>query len=306
MNVRHLILAPLLAVFVAQAAFAQKTPDHVFQAIGEVEATLRAILEADFVDTKVAAIEPLPNLRPRHVFAKVVEVSEKFRVMQRLHGLRDRPALTMPAQVVTSDDVYAAVLVLRARATELLEPYGLGQTETSEPLPTGKTSADAYARLQSISQLFDRAYQPPTVPNDVYRVSQVLAEEAALLLTTLGARKPLAQTKHLQGKTPVDGYDLAVALGTLLDELATSHSALAPEGGVVVPVSPSGEVTSGSVRDAVSVVLADLIEMRVNAGATDDVFVAEEPTGKTPSDVYGTLFYSKRLLTVAKKTRATG
>lgn len=277
----------------AGSAFATpKTPSHVYQAVGGVEHEVRALLEADFVDVDDVREATAEQRLPRHVFAKLVEVGEKVALKRRLHGLDDDVKLRMPAKIIAPGDVFEGVAALRAAVDDLVDLYGLAHAPSDEAAPSGKmpgkTPGDVYARLSALGVLFDRGFQPATVPNDVFRVAAAVKAETVLLAKALGVEGE-APAVRASGKKPAQVHRLAIDFSGALAKLAAARADIAPTGGVFAPAAIEGAVTPAQVRDALNVVLADLMEIRLKAGVDAPLQLAAPPVGKTPSDVFAEL-----------------
>lgn len=263
------------------------TPSDVYHAIGEIEAQLRAILEADFINADpVTDISPSARL-PRHVYVKLVEIDAKLALMRDLQGLPEHEPLTVPAKLIGPPDVFANLVAVREGVDALFDAYGLSrETLPTEPKTTDKNPGDVYARLQEVVALMELAYLPATVPNDVFRVVATIRAEAELVASAVTGRALTAEPREATGKSPGDVFELAQTFSETLARLSAAHPDIAPRGGVFTPRLSSDRIRPADVRDALNLVLADLIELRVNAGDRSTSRLAAEPVGKTPSDVF--------------------
>lgn len=273
------------------------TPDDVYRAVGEIEARLRAILEADFIDADaVPPRSPSPRL-PRHVYAKLVELDAKLALMRAVQGLPEQEPLTVPAKLIGPPDVFANLTAVREGVDALFDAYGLSpEMLPTEPRTAGKKPGDVYARLQEVAALMELAYLPATVPNDVFRVVATIRSEAELVASAVTGRAQKAERREATGKGPADVFALAQAFSGTLARLGDAQPDIAPRGGVFTPRSEAERLQPADVRDALNLVLADLIEMRINAGDFRTSRLAPEQVGQTPSDVFMELEAANALL----------
>lgn len=269
------------------ASSQEKTPDHVYQRLGTVEGDIRLLLKAEFVEPAEMTDPAGITLRlPRHVFAKLCEIDAKLATLQFLNGIEAGPGLVIPASQITPSDVFAGLEQLEIRLDSLRDVYSVSERPAPSPLPTGTKPTDVYKRLLRISVLIDALNVPATVPNDVYRIAETVMGQVQILARAVGVDDAGTEVMQMSTYGPADVFAKAIVLSEDLARLAASREDLAPGGGVVVPVLPEGVIKPGNVRDGLNVVLADILEMRVRAGASEPVAQVGDPVGKTPTDVY--------------------
>ena len=266
-------------------AWAQATPNHVYQAVGVLEAYAESFRAADFNPAKPASRTATPAFKPRHVLFRAITLNNRVDLLRRLHGLSPGPEIVVGDELITPGHVARTVGLLQSSIAELASAYGLETAPETESLPSGMKPGDVYLRLSNVIRLVNGLHLPKTAPNDVYQMADTASVEARLLASSLGQGKSPPSIDRPATKSPKDVFQAVIDAAHDLQDLVQQRNEIAPSGGVAVPELPSGKVTPGDVARAVMLLLADLHEIRLKAGVTDTLRFSSMPTGKVPVDV---------------------
>ena len=275
--------AALFATF--SNAWAQATPNHVYQAVGALEAYAKSFRQADFNPAKPGGEIATPAFKPRHVQFRAITLNNRLNLLRRLHGLGPGPQIVVGDELITPGHVARTVGLLRTSIAELASIYGLETAPEIEDLPSGKKPGDVYLRLSNVIRLIDGLYLPKTAPNDVYQMADTALVEARLLASSIGQRNSPPPVEYPATKSPKEVFQAVIDAAHDLQDMIQQRNEIAPSGGLAVPELPGGKVTPGDVARAVMLLLADLHEIRLKAGVTDTLRFSSMPTGKVPVDV---------------------
>lgn len=281
-----------LLAFAPSQALADKnntSPDHVYQMAGLLEAYATEFAQADLVALPGRVTVTRSRLYPRHVMFRAVMLKNRIDVLRELHGLERRSDLRIGTEQITPRQVAMATQELTYGLQELAPIYGFPVQHEPEDLTSGKTPTDVYNRLSRIILILDQLYLPQTSPNDVYQLADTLHTEISLLTQSL-PRTTLAinsdsDTNNAATPTPRDVYASVITTAKAVDALAKEFPDIAPTGGVIIPNTAGNTVSPTDVARILALLLADVNEMRLNAGRSNALVFAPPPTGKVPADV---------------------
>jgi len=278
-------------------AFANATPNHVYQVTERSIALLEMLNQANFSTPNYPDTEVKPAL-PRHVLQMSRDVWRKTQLLRFMNGLPTQTLAPVPARTITPSDVKETVDEIYLQLEGVLPAYGLtgGPPETS--LPSDKTPTDVFVNLLRMSAALDSLGVPATVPNDVHQIAETVLQDALRLAEM--AKVPNGQevaedVAPVTGKSPRDAYQSTLSLLEDLQLLVETDSDIAIKGGVEISQSP--EQVSPS--DVIIVLLrsrAEVNAMRVALGDTSPSNNAVYQGGKTPSDVVTTVLRAQAVI----------
>lgn len=278
------------SILISAPAVAQITPSHVYQVVDTINAELAAMHEANASTPKVDEGAPaLTPRNPRHVIQKAREVLQKIEVLRSLNGLPENPVPPFPVAELTAGNVKALVDVAYKELVELRPVFKVTKVVPQAPLPTDKTPTDNYAHLQKASDALDGLGIPKTVPNDVFRLALMIADDLEKVRAARGKTGPVEAATGATGKKPLDVYNRTFDILEQLKAKVESDPALKIPAGVILPNRRSGAVTPTQALDLENNLLAELGSIKFVVGATSPTVMPPPPQGKTPSDTYDVL-----------------
>ncbi|MBT8154249.1 hypothetical protein KMP13_10135 [Epibacterium ulvae] len=273
----------------------EATPSHVFQVTEHIVQELKA-LNAENFSTARTITAPEDPTKPRHVLFLVRDQWRKVQLLRFINGLKSHSLPPENIHAITPAEVKAQVEKLLVEVQELRSAYGLGASEITAELPSGKTPTDVYGNLLQISAELDALGVPSTVPNDVYRLAASVVEN----LEGLAQRENIALTRaelpKSKGRTPTDAYAAALDLIAAIQNLASTKEAFAIQGGITVPTAAAGSKSPSDVIVVLSRAQADVMALLNAAKSQGQLTTAEYEGGKTPSDVYDAVMYARLLV----------
>ena len=257
-----------------------KTPSHLYQQTENIIAEIRLLRQSLGIADAPRDPGVQVKKRPLHVYAKSLEIVEKIARAQKRLGLDPVAVPQIPLQKITSGDVFDVTQLVLQQVRRIKAKEGINQTIAPAPLTENKTPSDVYENMWRASYLMD-GLAGPTDPNLVYRNTQYILSELALIAPKLGVFLNGSAPAPLAGKTPVDvnieGFKNLHKTSILQRKLA-----LTP---LRVPTFPGGKITPADVFDTTNMLLAELVRLKVHFGIGQARAYMAPPQGKKPADV---------------------
>lgn len=277
----------------------QAKPEHVFQVTQTAVEELRALNGENFTSAATAAAPNAPAM-PRHVLFLARDQWRKLQLLRFMNGLETLPLGDVGVRQVTPGEVKELVDRLLAKTRELRPAYGLGESEISVSLVSGKKPTDVYGSLKQISTELSALGVPATVPNDVYRVALTVSQSLNVVAKTRSLEVDVSSLKKEAGKTPADVYLATLDLLKDLADLTTQTTDFSIPGDVQIPTKKTDAVTPDDVIEVLSRALADIMAVMYVTNTASDLSYAPYSGGKTPADVYREIRYAQLIIAALK------
>lgn len=275
-----LILGMSLAALPAHGQ--KKTPSHVYQ---NTERLLREIVllrEAKSVTGAIREPGVQYNKLPLHVYAKGMEVREKISTLRQVSGLAALETERIPIRKITPGDVFSMVERLITELRPVKGNLGAGQKIAEPRFLDKKTPSDVYQNLWKASNAMDGLI-PALTPGHVYRNALYIQADLKMIARALGQSLPEVKGDGATGRkiTPKD---------VLVESFKNLYRVARLERKVGVPPFsppgfPVGKITPSDPFDASSMLLAELVRVKLKLKVLTHYQLQPLPEGKTPGDV---------------------
>ncbi|MCK0069367.1 hypothetical protein [Kordiimonas laminariae] len=295
------IFAAGLMIFSPVVKAQSAKPADVLLVVDTVKEELKLLFKASLMTAPSLKRLELNPKRPRHVYQKAREVFLKVQVLRRLNGLDEMRLPEAPTSEVTPANVRDLVYASRDGLQELYPLYWIAEVSVEVPKKNNASPTDVYQGLQGVSQLVDALGIPPVVPNDVYRIAQVIEQDMGKLYAArMGQAYSGSLPEPASGKSPKDVYEAEMAFLADLKAFTESAENAAIPAGISIPPQFEGRITPGRVLEIANSVLAEVGSLKVLAGADMRQELPEPPAGRTPSNVYDRIVTAHQLLRALK------
>ena len=277
----------------------RKTPNDVCYVAEHILKNLMEYRQLLGIRTIPREIPLQTNLKPRHVYAKVLECLNKTDLLRKRLGLGGMVLPSHPLRDITPSEVYQQAVRLDAELDLVLESSGLHpvpvQLAVPEEIHRNKTPSDAHRKMWEIAYLLDtilglEGYRP----TDVYHQAIRIVQEIFIIRSHLGETRKVEMPPLREGIAPADVIEKASETDFFLNKV--KRRAGISEWAVPI-YSQEGEVTPNDVFNHIGIILEELIMLKVHFQIAE-----EAPSGKdiieekTPSHVYQQIEYAGRLL----------
>lgn len=294
------VAAGLMIISPAVSAQSAK-PADVLLVVDTVREELKLMFKASLSTPPTVQRLDLNPKRPRHVYQKAREVFLKVQVLRRLNGLKETRLPAAPTSEVTPANVRDLVYASRDGLKELYPLYWIPETEVSASKKNNASPTDVYQGLHGLSQLVDALGIPPIVPNDVFRIAQVIEQDMGKLYEArMGQAYSGSLPEPARGKSPKDVYDAEMALLADLKAFTESAENAAIPAGISIPPQFEGRITPGRVLEIGNSVLAEIGSLKVLASADMRQELPAPPAGRTPSNVFDRITAAHQILRALK------
>jgi hypothetical protein len=271
------------------------TPSHVFQVALDLEAELHLLHKASYSAPSVYRVK-VEARQPRHVYQKAREAYTKVQQLKFIHGLNARPIPTIPTEEVTPSDVKGIVTQVLFEIRTIKQRIGVEWQIEHALLPQGKKPTDVYVQMNVVSSLISQLDIPSVLPNEVYQVALSMIDALQSIHTKKGTGKQF-KIKHTSShKAPADVYQVVVRLYPLLNQLCESSKTYCIKGGAIQPFHKKNKIAPSNVLAILNDLFADVASIKVAIGDNSPTNVAEQQSGKTPSNVYDALIIAEKMI----------
>ena len=255
------------------------TPDDVVRATQDLVAEIEVIRKAQRVTDAPRKAESDEDRAPVYAYAKSLEVMEKTARVQRRFGMIPVEIGRMPARDVQPADVYRHVQEiieeLRRVKRQLVIEEAIGPAG-------GEAPPFVYGNLGDASFLLDGLVGRPVTPNDLYIQVLQVHDEMALIAARLGVALGGDPPDVEDEKAP---REIAQQILRATYKIVNLQSRLGMEASGV-PDATLGEVTGAEVFDAVNVLLAELVRVKVHLNVTAPHGERREARGRKAAEVF--------------------
>jgi len=283
------VIVAWLGAQTAPAAVAQEVyPRHVYRVAETMSRELAQFHRQDLSGFTPPEVARPQERRPRHVLQEARQVHASVQMLRFLHGLPQRSLPPVPVRRIEPRDVRARMEAALADLRELRPIYGLAEPSSTAPLRQEIGPTDVFVRLQRVQASLHALGLPEIVPNDVYRMALLVAEETEAVANWLGLEMK-GPPEGVSDKRPEDVYALSADVLRRLRRVAARLSDLEIDGGILPPRDPPKKVRPSHVLFLMRTLLAELNAVKAAAGLTEVASMPPEQVGQTPSDVFGVM-----------------
>jgi len=257
------------------------TPSLVYQQTDRIIGEIRLIRkQKSVVDTPRDPGKQIKKF-PLHVFTKGLEVLRKISRLQKELAMTSVEIPLIPLKKITPREVYHLTEIILEELRNIKSKFGIKKSITTPTFVKGKSPANVYENLWRASFLMD-GLTSSIKPEDVYRNVQYMIAEINIIASHLGIKLTSQNIKIDSKKTPkdvlVENFVNMYMFARLERKLKMTPS--------YIPPLPGGKMTPANVYDTTSMILAELIRIKVNLGIDKRYKPVVIPIGKTPTDVY--------------------
>lgn len=281
-----LALATALATSLVSTAPQAASPADAFQRAEHLGQMIERLLHSDLHEAALSKDPAVSPSRPRHVLRLASYAYENVQFLKSINGLNEDKTITTSAKEVKPDDV-VAILEAAIASTKALAPiYKVDLNFQAPAVAAKKTPGEVMARLRAVNKDLVKLGAPKTLPNDVYRVSLGINEQAKAMTSSQGI---IVTDKITNAKkaSPADALAEVIGLITDLEKLSKSNAQYTLPNGVATPPRPQlgDPVTPANVLLATQFALADVYSLQVATGYKKDLILPPAQAGRNPADV---------------------
>ena len=271
------------AVFFPALAVGQaRTPSHVYQEAEILQQEIILLRKSKGQSQSFRDPGVQYNKLPLHVYAKGLEVLEKISNLRTTNGLPATAVARIPLRKITPGDVFGLMKKLQSELAPVKGAMGVDTRIAQVPFVGGKLPSDVYQSLWSTSFALDGLI-PALTPGHVYRNGDYVLKELKMIAKALKKNPPMKKEMRF-AKRKITPKDVLVESFKILYLIAQLERKVG-----VPPFSPPsfpiGNITPSDPFDATSMLLAELVRVKLRLNITEDYQLAPLPSGKTPRDV---------------------
>lgn len=280
------IVATTLAASLLSTAAQAGSPAEAFQRAEHLGQMIERLLHSDLYESALSKDPAITPSRPRHVLRLASYAYENVQFLKSLNGLPEDKPINTAAKKVKPDDVIKVLDAAIASTKALAPVYKVDLNFQAPPITAKKTPGEVLARLRAVNKGLIKLGAPKALPNDVYRVSLGINEQAKAMTQSHGI-EVTGHTKKVLKATPADALAEAISLINDLEKLSSSNKKFALPNGVATPPTPKkgDPVTPANVLLATQFALADTYSLQVTSGYTEDLILPPVQAGRNPADV---------------------
>lgn len=272
----------------------EKSPSDVFAIASLTLRKLRHYKRLRGIHTRANQPPAVTGLRPRHVYQKTLECLKKVGELRRQAGFAASATPYFPMRVITPNDVFALASQLDRALGLIYATIDMPQDMLTAQDAGSKTSSEVFRVMWQISYELDAILgSQGQTPNDVYRMASYAVAHIQRLQHKLGYQSHAVQPARIPDLKPVDVIEQARTLLATISQLKKRAGIF----GSGLPVARHDAiVTPNDVFNLVSVIIAELIDVEIHLGISNQLALPAVTHDKTPSDVYQQLQFAERLL----------
>ena len=220
---------------------------------------------------------------PVHVYAKTREVLAKVTDVQRRLGVPVGVVGRMPLEKIDAADVLANIRYTLDELRKIKTHMGIARQIVPTPPGPGTTASIIYKGLADASFLLDAVRGHPLTPDDVHRNAMAVLDEIVIIVTRFDVA-PELQPEVVEGEKKQ--IDVARQILRATYKVINLQSRLDMEASIV-PATSLVRVTPSETYDAINVLLAELVRVKLHLGidiAPDPR--PDPPTGRSSNDCF--------------------
>ena len=258
------------------------TPDDVVRATQDLVAEIELIRKAQRIDDDPRGAASDEDRAPVYAYAKSLEVMEKTARVQRRFGMIPVEIGRMPARDVQPADIYRHVREIIEELRRVKRQLVIEEAIRPAPPAGGEAPSFVYGNLADASFLLDGLVGRPVTPNDLYIQVLQVHDEMALIAARLGVALGGDPPEVEDEKAP---REIAQQILRATYKIVNLQSRLGMEASGV-PDATLGEVSGAEVFDAVNVLLAELVRVKVHLNVTAPHGERREARGRKAAEVF--------------------
>ena len=259
------------------------TPSHVYQVTSDLYSEIEIVREAMGVTDYPLEAEPAEDHSAIHAYARTLELRRKISAAQKRLGMAAAPEDQIPVKDIAPKDVIASVQAALAEVRRNKEQLVIEDEIEPTPFEGGKTPCVVYQLIGDVSFMMDGLVGHPTDINDVYRNLASLHGDmelvAAKLKVALEIDPPEANKKRRKlkdiGQQMIRGTFKLINLQTRLGLDASG-----------VPQVTLVRVTPANLYEAVNIMDAEMVRIKVHLGVLLPHEETSIPRNKKPRDLF--------------------
>lgn len=276
-----LVMALLLFALPMNLLAQNKTPSHVYQ---ESERLLREVI----LLRESKGISGMPrdpgvqyNKLPLHAYSKALEVLDKINVLQQTNDLSGFVVPRTPLRKITPGDVFSMVNRLRQEIAPIKKAMGVSRSIAEPAFVPGKIPSDVYQNLWVASFALDGLI-PALTPSHVYRNGQYMLQELSMISRSLnksipGEPAPITARKVTPADVLVESFKNLYKVAKLQRRVGVPP--------FTPPSFPVGKITPSDPYDATSMLMAELVRVKIKLGINENYDLLSLPEKKSPGNV---------------------
>jgi len=272
----------------------EKSSDDVFAIAQLVLLKLKYYKRMRGIRVRANTSPAVSGLKPRHVYQKILENLKKVMELRRQAGFGSSAVPLFPMRPISPNEVFALssrldreLNLIYGKSSVHVNMYTIDEFEQ-------KTPNDVFKTMWQISYELDTILGTQgQTPNDVYQMVVYVGNHIKLLGRHMGYELKGERPSFRAGLEPADVIEKARRILRLIGKIkerAGMFSASAP-----MPVQGE-KVTPNDVFNLVGVIGAELTEVEIHFGISNQLTFPPVVHGKTPSHVYQQLAYAESLL----------
>jgi len=273
----------------------EKSPNDVFLVAQKVLQRLRHYKKLRGIRTKANRPREVIALQPRHVYQKTLECLKKVMVLRQQTGFSASATPYFPMRIITPNDVFALATRLDRALNLVYETIGMAKESfETRDIAGNKTPSDVFRVMWQISYELDTILNSQgQTPNDVFQMASYVVAHIQRIQRHLDDTPPIPIPTLVAGMKPADVIVQAHAVLKTIGQLKVRAGMFATS----LPIAKQdSRVTPNDVFNLVSVIIAELTEIEIHFGISEQLEPPPSVQNKRPSDVHQQLTYAKQLL----------
>lgn len=261
----------------------------------DISTKLAQIQKADFVETTPMPTMELQPRQLRHVYMQARKNQRLIQSLKFINGLEVMPLPEMQTKNWDESDIEKSLQTQLADLKELNTIFTLDMD-----IDGGAGNAtDPTSLFKSLLQIQDQLLSlgiPGQSPYVSYQYATLIVEELKKISEAKNAPVPDKDTAKIEAKTPKDNYQYAQSVVAELQYMLTEYAKIDIPGGVTVPNSKEGKISSSDVIFLLQSLLSEIVAVKITMNDTSPLQLPPIEEGRTPSDVYGQLEYAYNII----------
>ena len=248
-----------------------------------------------FKDLKGISIKPknvelLSDLKPIHVYEKVVENLEKINRIKSKYSMLGSYIPSSFSRNTSQNQIFDLILMIDNELNILLKKEGLNNIKSwslklNKTSYKNKTPSDVYNNLWKISNLFDTILGIQYTPNETYILAKKIEQQIDIISLSL-TQKLKTTINNEKNKQPSDVFNLSIEVYDILNVIR-SRANVTGESRIIIPRDEI--ITPTTVYNSLRLVNATVNELRINFNIEREFKDEIISMDKSPSDVYNIL-----------------
>ncbi|MDX8409189.1 MAG: hypothetical protein R8J84_03980 [Mariprofundales bacterium] len=274
-----------------------KNPDDVFAIADAILQKLKYYKKTRGIRIKAKIPSPSSGLKPRHAYHKTLECLSKVEELHRQAGFAASAVPQFPMRRLTPDDTFMLVSRLDRALNLVYASSQIPMTGFAVKAFSGKTPSDVFDTLWQISYQLDTILgsqgedADDVLPQVRFMVDHIKLLGRSLHHSLRGVMPPLQPDKEV-----TDGIAQARELLKRLKAVRLRAGMFNKMIPLPLPL-PDAEPTADDLYNIIAVISAELINIEVHFGISEQLAIPARRQETTDSEVYQQLGFANALLT---------